>query len=75
MTGDHGWDQEQPTEWQAISIPVSVFDAGGADLTKAFGVFLVTATSTCTYYVDYVRWVPCVGVEGTSWGAIKALYR
>jgi hypothetical protein len=77
LISNHGWNRTNPS-WQFISIPRSEFEAGGADLSKAFGLFLVTATTTCTFYVDYVRWVggaSCVSVEPTSWGRIKALYR
>jgi len=48
-----GWDGTNT--WQEITIPTSQFT--GADITRIFGLFLITAsTPNTTFYVDNVRW-------------------
>ena len=45
-------------QWLEVANPISVFTAQGVDLSKLYGLFLITATNGHTaFYVDYVRWV------------------
>ena len=75
LVGNHGWSAGNAS-WQFISIPIEEFGDGPADLTRIYGVFLVTAKTTCTFCVDHVAWTPCdVSVDPTHWGRIKVLYR
>ncbi len=48
---DHDWDGED--EWQEISIPIEEF---GANLTRIYSPFMITAEREATFSVDYVRW-------------------
>jgi len=74
LISDYGWDETEPTSWQYFYIPIYSFD-GQADLENIFGIFLVTAKETCTFYVDYIHWVSCVPVKNTTWSRIKALQK